>query len=73
MEGQCRIIMDFVATEWGAFYGVCEDPFGSVWALSCPDPNAKQPHGSDKEGEAKKTKPTDEIDENKATKKSKVD
>jgi hypothetical protein len=72
-EGKVRNIMDFVATEWGAYYGVCEDPFGSVWAFSCPDPNAKVPHGSgDKEKKDNKTKATEDIGEDKETKKTKV-
>ncbi len=55
-----KVLMDFTATYWGSYYGVLEDPFGAVWALSCPDSAAKQPHGSqskeEKEAEAKKHK-----------------
>ena len=56
----CKVLMPFEATSWGSYYGVVEDPFGTVWALSCPDSKAAKPHGSqtleEKEAEAKKHK-----------------
>jgi uncharacterized glyoxalase superfamily protein PhnB len=55
-----RVIAPLEAKYWGSYYGVLEDPFGTVWAICFPDSKAKAPHGSqshdDKEAEAKKHK-----------------
>jgi hypothetical protein len=36
---------------WGSHYGVVEDPFGTVWAISAPTPGAKRSGGDEAEAE----------------------
>jgi hypothetical protein len=44
--------MPFEGQFWGSHYGVVEDPFGTVWAISAPTPGAEQGGGDEAEAEA---------------------
>ncbi len=46
VAGKSKVIMPLAAQPWGSFYGVFQDPFGTVWAVSCPDESKPRPHGS---------------------------
>lgn len=37
-----KVRMEFEKQYWGPHYGVLEDPFGSVWAISATHPNQKK-------------------------------
>lgn len=50
VKNKGKVHMDFAAQFWGSHYGVVEDPFGTVWAIAAPTPNAE------KEEEAPKAK-----------------
>jgi uncharacterized glyoxalase superfamily protein PhnB len=39
LKSKGKVHMPFEAQFWGSHYGVVEDPFGTVWAISAPTPN----------------------------------
>jgi uncharacterized glyoxalase superfamily protein PhnB len=51
VKSKGKIHMPFEGQFWGSHYGVVEDPFGSVWAVSAPTPGAKRGGGDDAEAE----------------------
>jgi uncharacterized glyoxalase superfamily protein PhnB len=49
VKNKGKVHMNFAAQFWGSHYGVVEDPFGTIWAVSAPSP--KKDENGEKEDE----------------------
>jgi hypothetical protein len=54
VKNKGKIHMPFEGQFWGSHYGVVEDPFGTVWAISAPTPGAKRGGGDAEEASSEK-------------------
>lgn len=80
VKGKGKVSMAFSAQFWGSHYGVIQDPFGTVWAISAPTPKEEEaaaaaeeaPKGRKKAARAKSPKAKKETAKKEAAPKKKA-
>jgi PhnB protein len=78
VKNKGNVHMPFAAQFWGSHYGVVEDPFGTVWAISAPTPKEEENEEEEeplvkpkKSSRRKSPSPKKAIEKKKATKRAK--